>query len=121
MGAARCGDLGERSKADDPVPPQNPVDRTIVDVSTLGVNLTYPHASVALRAFRNHPTVPSSNPSLVQSTLSSRRFQMPPMLCSAPLGFSKPGAPSPASRPPLSQPSASGAVTPVADAPVASR
>jgi len=41
MGAAWCGDLGERSKADHPVPPQNPVDRTIVDVSTLGLKLAY--------------------------------------------------------------------------------
>jgi hypothetical protein len=41
-----------------PVPPQNSVDRTIVDVSTLGVNLTYPHASVALRPFRDRPIEP---------------------------------------------------------------
>jgi len=37
------------------VPPQNSVDRTIVDVSTLGVNLTYPRTSVSLRPFRNRP------------------------------------------------------------------
>jgi hypothetical protein len=35
------------------VPPQNPVDRTIVDFSTLGVSLTYAHGSVALRPARN--------------------------------------------------------------------
>ena len=32
-----------------PVPPQNPVDRTIVDVSALGVKLAYPDASLAVR------------------------------------------------------------------------
>jgi len=36
-----------------PVPPQNPVNRTIVDVSTLGVKLTYPHASLAVRPARD--------------------------------------------------------------------
>jgi hypothetical protein len=30
------------------VPPQNPVDRTIVDVSALGVKLAYPDASLAV-------------------------------------------------------------------------
>ena len=40
------------------MPPQNSVDRTIVDVSTLGVNLTYPHSSVALRPFRDSPIEP---------------------------------------------------------------
>ena len=40
------------------MPPQNSVDGTIVDVSTLGVNLTYPHASVALRPFRDRPIEP---------------------------------------------------------------
>jgi hypothetical protein len=40
------------------VPPQNPVDRTTVDVSTLGVKLTYPDASVAVRPFRNRPIQP---------------------------------------------------------------
>jgi len=58
MGAARCGDLGERSKAEDPVPPQNPVDRTIVDVFALGVQLTYPSASLAVRPARDRPIEP---------------------------------------------------------------
>ena len=58
MGAAWCGDLGERSKAEDPVPPQNPVDRTIVDVFALGVQLTYPSASLAVRPARDRPIEP---------------------------------------------------------------
>jgi hypothetical protein len=35
------------------VPPQNPVDRTIVDVSALGVELGYPNASLAVRPARD--------------------------------------------------------------------
>ena len=35
------------------VPPQNPVDRTIVDVTTLGVKLAYPHASLGVRPARD--------------------------------------------------------------------
>jgi len=34
---------------EDAVPPQNPVDRTIGDISTLGVKLAYPDASLDLR------------------------------------------------------------------------
>jgi ubiquinone/menaquinone biosynthesis C-methylase UbiE len=37
------------------VPPQNLVDRTIVDVSALGVKLAYPDASLAVRPARNRP------------------------------------------------------------------
>ncbi len=40
------------------MPPQNPVDRTTVDACASGVELTYPHASVAVRPFRNRPIQP---------------------------------------------------------------
>jgi hypothetical protein len=36
-----------------PVPPQNPVDRTIVEVSSFGIKLTYPHTSLGVRPARN--------------------------------------------------------------------
>ena len=35
------------------VPPQNPVDRTIVDVCALGVKLAYPDTSLAVRRARD--------------------------------------------------------------------
>jgi 1-acyl-sn-glycerol-3-phosphate acyltransferase len=37
------------------VPPQNPADRTIVDVSALGVELGFPNASLAVRPARDRP------------------------------------------------------------------
>jgi hypothetical protein len=35
------------------VPPRNPVDRTIVEVSLFGIKLTYPHTSLGVRPARN--------------------------------------------------------------------
>ena len=40
------------------MPPQNSVDRAIVDVSTLGVELAYPDASLAPRRVRDRPIEP---------------------------------------------------------------
>jgi hypothetical protein len=37
----------------EPVPPQNPVDCTIVDVGALGVELAYSDASLAVRPARD--------------------------------------------------------------------
>jgi hypothetical protein len=45
--------MAEPNDLPPPVPPQNPVDHTIVDVSTLGVKLAYPHASLAVRPARD--------------------------------------------------------------------
>jgi hypothetical protein len=42
------------------VPPQNPVDGAIVDVSPLGVKLAYPHASLALRPTRDRQIEPEA-------------------------------------------------------------
>ena len=42
------------------VPPQNPVDRTIVDVSALGVKLAYPDASPAVRPARHRRIEPEA-------------------------------------------------------------
>ena len=46
------------------VPPQNPVDRAIVDLSTLGVKLAYPHASLGVRPARDRqrPATPARMP-----------------------------------------------------------
>ncbi|MGB5350360.1 MAG: threonine/serine exporter family protein [Polyangiales bacterium] len=43
-----------------PVPPQNPVDRTIVDVSTLEVRLAYPDTSPAVRPARDRQIEPEA-------------------------------------------------------------
>jgi hypothetical protein len=43
-----------------PVPPQNPVDCTIVDVSALGVALAYPDASLAVPPARNRQIEPEA-------------------------------------------------------------
>ena len=42
------------------VPPQNPVDRRIVDVSALGVELASPDASLAVRPGRDRQIEPSA-------------------------------------------------------------
>ena len=42
------------------VPPQNPVDRTIVDVSALGVKRTCVDASVAVRPARDRQIEPEA-------------------------------------------------------------
>jgi len=44
------------------VPRQNPVDGAIVDVSALGVKLTYPDASLALRPARLRSAVEEARP-----------------------------------------------------------
>ena len=44
----------------EPVPPQNSVDRTIVDVSAFGVKLPYPDASLAVRPARDHQIEPEA-------------------------------------------------------------
>jgi len=43
-----------------PVPPQNPVDRTIVDISALGVKLACPDASLAVRPARDRQIEPEA-------------------------------------------------------------
>jgi hypothetical protein len=42
------------------VPPQNPIDRTIADVSPLGIELAYPDASLAVRPARNRQIEPEA-------------------------------------------------------------
>jgi hypothetical protein len=42
------------------VPPQNPVDRTIVDVCTLAVKLAYPDLSHAVRPTRDRQIEPEA-------------------------------------------------------------
>ena len=42
------------------VPPQEPVDDTIVDVSALGVKLTYPDASLAVVPARDRQIEPEA-------------------------------------------------------------
>ena len=44
------------------VPPQNHVDRTIVDVSALEIKLTYPDASLALRPTRLRSAIEEARP-----------------------------------------------------------
>ena len=43
-----------------PVPPQNPVDRTIADVSTLEIRLAYPDTSPAVRPARDRQIEPEA-------------------------------------------------------------
>jgi hypothetical protein len=42
------------------VPPQNPIDRTIADVSPLGIELAYPDASLAVRPARDRQIEPEA-------------------------------------------------------------
>jgi len=57
------GSISDRAAAPvhlDPVPPQNPVDPTIVDVSTLEVRLAYPDTSPAVRPARDRQIEPEA-------------------------------------------------------------
>ena len=49
-----------RQREQGAVPPQNLIDRTIVDVSALGVKLAYPDASLAIRPARNRQIEPEA-------------------------------------------------------------
>ena len=55
------------------VPPQNPVDRTIVDVFALGVQLAYPDAALAVRPARNRQIEPEA-----PARARSREPRVPP-------------------------------------------
>jgi len=43
-----------------PVPPQNPIDRTIADVSPLGIELADPDVSLAVRPTRDRQIEPEA-------------------------------------------------------------
>jgi hypothetical protein len=58
--AGRMRKWRERRRLRHPVPPQNPIQRTIVDVSALGVELGYPDASLAVCPARDRQIEPEA-------------------------------------------------------------
>ena len=63
------------------VPPQNPVDRTIVDVSVLGVKLGYPmlHLLYVLLATARSSLKPQRKLVLENLALPTSALQLPPL------------------------------------------